>query len=158
MEKKIKERLERRFLILPLHQIDTDIILEPENTENGRYCKRYLNKVGYRYRGFLSFPVLSELFLKILKLETFDEKWDTLHLVDSLIKEKKILFYSQKDIREIETKIIEIDKRIQPLDREITACATEQRATLVTIDSDLYENYKLQEKLDIQIKHPKELI
>lgn len=45
---------------LPLHHIDTSIILEPEITEDGRHCTKYLQRVGYNYRGVLSTPVLSE--------------------------------------------------------------------------------------------------
>lgn len=147
-----------KFQILPLHHIDTSVILEKQTTDNGKYCKKYLNVVGYRYRGAISFPVLSELFFKILKLETFDEQWDTFDLIKSLIKEKKILFYSPKNIAEIDNKIKEIDSRIEPLDGQIVACAAEDEATLVTIDTKLTENSKLEKELGIEMKHPEGLV
>ena len=63
MLRKTAQRLERRLFSLPLHHIDTSVFLEPENTENGRYCKRYLQKVGYKYKGKLyhEFPASIEI-------------------------------------------------------------------------------------------------
>lgn len=93
-----------------------------------------------------------------MKLDTFDEQWDTFDLIKSLIKEKKILFYSPKNIAEIDNKIKEIDSRIEPLDRQIVACAAEDEATLVTIDTKLTENSKLEKELGIEMKHPEGLV
>ena len=60
MKKKTFEKLLRRFLGLPPHHIDTSILLEPEKTEDGRDCRKYLQKVGYDYRGKLSLPVFAK--------------------------------------------------------------------------------------------------
>lgn len=147
-----------KFLALPLHHIDTSVILEKETTENGRYCKKYLNIVGTKYRGMISFPVLSELFLNVLRLETFNEKWDALHLITSLIKEKKIEIYHSKNIFEVEGKVAEIDKRLQSADRQIVSCAVEHNALLVTLDSSLINNEGLKSQLGIEINHPKDFI
>ncbi|MBI4170463.1 MAG: hypothetical protein HY514_02125 [Candidatus Aenigmarchaeota archaeon] len=48
---------------LPLHHIDTSVLLEPHTTENGRWCKKYLQRIGSKYRGVVSAPVLSELMI-----------------------------------------------------------------------------------------------
>ncbi|MBU5537240.1 MAG: PIN domain-containing protein [Candidatus Aenigmatarchaeota archaeon] len=149
---------ESKFLTLPVHHIDTSIILEKETTENGRYCKKYINIVGTKYRGIISLPVLSELFLSILRLENFSEQWDVLDLIKSILKEKKIAVYSPSNTFDIEARIANLDKRIQPLDRLILACASENNALLVTLDSNLLNNDKLENLLNIKIKHPKELI
>ena len=58
MLRKTKEKLERRLVTLPLHHIDTSVVIEPENTPDGRFCRRYLQKVSYNYRGVFSAPVL----------------------------------------------------------------------------------------------------
>jgi len=143
---------------LPLHHIDTSVILEEATSKEGFYCKKYLNIVGYKYRGVVSFPVLSELFFKILNLTTFDEQWDTFDLINSIIREKRISFYSPKDISEIDKRIKEMNITLDSLDRQILACAVENNATLVTIDSKLLRSEEIQKEFDIKIRHPKELI
>jgi len=148
----------RKLTRLPLHHIDTSIILEEATSKEGFYCKKYLNIVGYKCKGVISFPVLSELFFKILNLKTFDEQWDMFDLINSIIKEKRISFYSPKDISEIDRKIKEVDITLDSLDRQILACAIENRATLVTIDSKLLRNERIQKEFDIKIRHPKELV
>ncbi len=158
MKRKTLIKLQRKFLALPLHHIDTDIILEPENTENGRYCKRYLNKLGYKYRGVLSLPTLGEIFLNILSLKTPREKYVTLDIIDSLIILRKIEFYTPRNIGELLIKIRNLDSRIEPTDAEILACAIEASASaLVTLDSKLIHNETLEKKFNIEIKHPCEL-
>ena len=73
MKEKTLFKLEKRFLALPLHHIDTDVILEPESTEAGRYCTRYVKRIGVMYRGKLAIPVLGELLLYIIQ-ELKDKK------------------------------------------------------------------------------------
>lgn len=159
MKKKTKEKLERKFLILPLHHINSDVILEPENTEEGRDCKRYLERVGKKYRGVISLPVLGEILMDILSLETVREKYIALDLVDSIIAERKITYYTQKNIGKSLLKVKELDTRIDPTDAEIFACSVEDGAKiLVTLDSDMVHNIKLEQTFNIEIKHPSELI
>ena len=69
MKDKTKEKYERWAESLPLHHIDTSVILENPKTINGRFCTKYLQRVGYKYRGVLSLPVLGELFLRIILLK-----------------------------------------------------------------------------------------
>jgi len=148
----------RKLALLSLHHIDTSVILEPPKTENGFYCKKYLNLVGYKYRGFLSFPVLSELFNELLEIGKNSDQWNFIDFITSLIRKGKISIYSPKDIAEIDLKIKEIDPLLNQLDRQIAACAIENKAILVTIDSKLVHNLKIEREFRIKIIHPKELI
>lgn len=159
MKPKTLRKILRRFEGLPLHHIDTSVILEPDNTENGRYCRRYMQKVGYNYAGKFSFPVLSELFVTVLQTQNYADKQDLLDVIDKIISARKIGFYSSEDICNIMENIKKIDTRIEKMDREITACAIEDKAdVLVTLDKDLLHNRKIENIFDIKIKHPKELV
>jgi len=159
MLKKTKERLKRKFEVLTLHHIDTSVILEPESTENGKYCAKYLQLVGYKYRGILSFPVLSELFVTILKQLESRDRYDLLDLIDKTIKIRKMEFYSPDNVSELLQRIKTIDNRIDSLDREIVACAKENNAQiLVTLDKNLINNKILERELGIKIRHPKDLL
>ena len=159
MKEKTKERLEKEFLALPLHHIDTSILLEVENTENGRFCQRYLQKIGSKYRGSISLPVIGEVLLNILSLKTIHEKYVLLEIADSLISIRKIKFYIPLDISETLTKIKSLDSRIEPTDAMIFACAVEDNVnTLVTLDKNLIHNEKLEKEFGIKIKHPRELL
>ena len=90
---------------LPKHHIDTSVIVEPENTEEG------------------------------------------------------ISFYTPKDTSKLLKEIKSADARIANADREILACASEDRAyALVTIDKELLNNKRLEALLGIKIMHPKDLL
>ncbi len=159
MKRKTFERLIKRFSILPMHHIDTSIVLEPEKTEDGFYCKKYLNIVGYKYRGVLSFPTLGELLFRILKLETPQERYELLDLLLSFIKEKRIVYRSVQNTEDVVKRIEEIDPTITPLDRLILSCAISHKAkVLVTLDSRLIRNRLIEREFQIEIKHPKELL
>lgn len=159
MKPKTMQKILRRFQILPLHHIDTSVILEPDNTEDGRYCRRYLQKVGYNYMGKLSFPVLSELFVTLLKFQNYSDKRDLFDTIDTIISVRKIVFYSPEDICGIVDKIKKIDTRIEKVDGEIVACSIEDKAsTLVTLDKDLLHNERIENAFGIKIRHPKDLL
>src|SRR3989344_3436472 len=131
----------RRLKGLPLHHIDTSILLEPINTENGRYCRRYLQKVGYNYAGKISFPVLSEIQAIMLSVDDYSLRQDSIETLYHLIRNRKIRFYAPKFTAPIIIKIRDIDKRIDPLDREILTCAIEDKADVfVTLDKKLINN------------------
>ena len=151
--------IETNLKRLPLHHIDTSIILEPKETANGLYCRKYLQKIGYNYRGILSFPVLSELFSIVLKIEDYTNMHDSLDMIKELINVRKIEFYSPKNAYERIRIIKEIDKRIDPLDREILASTIEhQAANLITLDEKLINNIVLEKRFRIRISHPKDLL
>src|SRR3989344_1004441 len=159
MQKKVKEKLERKFIILPLHHIDTSIILEPEKTQNGRFCKKYLQILGYNYRGRLSLPVMGELFIKINSLEDIQDRQLAFEIITDLIKARKIDFYVPESIGDLIQKIMNLDTRIKPTDAEILACSIEDNAkTLVTLDQVLINNKIIEQNFKIRINHPKELV
>lgn len=148
-----------RFQSLPIHHIDTSVILEPKGTESGFYCQKYMNLVGYKYRGKFSLVVLGEILLKVQKFGTFVERYDFLDTLFNLIKKRNISFYSVPENENIISKIKEADRRIQRADRTILASAVEDKAAvLVTLDSKLVDNTNLEKEFGIKIKHPKNLI
>ncbi len=143
----------------PKQHIDTSVLIEPENTEDGRFCKRYLQKVNYNYTGVLSFPVLSELFLIVQGLNDFNDRYDFLEPLLAMIKIRNMQLYAQVDIGTILNSIRIADNRISPIDREILACASEDAAqALVTLDKDMLHNKNLEKTLRIRILHPKDLL
>src|SRR3989344_4358181 len=157
MQKKVKEKMERRLAVLPLQHIDTSVILEDPKSVDGRFCIKYLQKISYNYRGIFSAPVLSELFLSILLLENNVKRYASMDVVTDLISTRKIGFYTPKNIFDISKKIRNLDSRITPIDIEIIACAVEHKAVnLVTLDSVLIENTSIEKEFNIRIRHPKD--
>lgn len=157
--KKTLKRIRSRFLRLPLHHIDTSVILEPETTKTGRDCKRYLNKVGYKYRAKFSLPMLGELFYDILELEDPNDRYTALDFINSLVDAKQIEFSSVPKTERISQRIREVDEQIDPLDRLIFACAIADKAkNFVTLDSKFLKNKKLETEFKIKISHPKDLL
>lgn len=149
----------RKLSALPLHHIDTSVILEEEKTENGFYCKKYLNLVGYKYRGVISFPVLSELMYKILSLTDRSAQYDLLDEILSFIKSKQIGIQGVKNTENIVVRIKETDKAITPNDSLIIASAVAHKSTvLVTIDARLIRNRSIEKEFKIRIMHPKDLL
>ena len=116
--------------------------------------------VGYKYRGKFSLIVLGELLLDILGLEDFSERQDALEFIQGLTKKKKIEYgVMTKTVDELATKIKTIDYSIEQADRLILGCASEDNAEyLVTLDTKLVENEKLETELHLKIKHPKYLV
>ncbi len=144
---------------LPKHHIDTSVLIEPEKTEDGRLCRRYLQKLNYNYAGVLSFPVLSEIFVIISNLEDFNQIWDFLEPLLATIKLRKMEFYSPKDTGTILNDIQKADERIGSIDREILASAFEDKAdALITLDRELIKNKTLEKLLRIKIVHPKDML
>ncbi len=158
MKKKTKEKLDRKLSRLPLVHIDTSIILEKETTDDGYYCKKVLNIIGYKYRGKFSMPMLSEILLRIIRLDDAIERHKTLDMICMLIKEKNIDLHSVKNIENNVNKIKELDPSISPNDRLIVACAIIDNATLVTLDKRLIKNKTIEERFGIKIRHPKDLV
>src|SRR3989338_6533260 len=107
MKIKTIEKLRQRFERLPVHHINTDVILEPHDTDNGRACARYLQLVGYNYRGRLSFPVLSEIFLKFLLVSMREKREIIVEIMDNLRKKRKIDYYSPRKIGRLMEEIYE---------------------------------------------------
>jgi predicted nucleic acid-binding protein len=138
----------------PRHHIDTSIVLEPTRTVDGINCRKHLQKVGYKYHGMFSIPVLGELLLSIARLGNYNEKHDSMDAILQLIKVRNIEFYSPRNIEETAIKIRKIDSRIKPLDSHILACAIEDKSTLVTLDRKLINNNRIEKEFQIRIMHP----
>lgn len=148
-----------KFQKLPAHHIDTSVILEPKDTENGFYCQKYLNLVGYKFRGKFSLLVLGELLLKLLKFETLKEQYDLVDSITSLIRNRKIFFYSVFENEELCRQVKENNVRIEKSDLFIFLSAVEDKATVfVTLDTALVDNEVLEREFGIKIKHPRDLI
>ena len=160
MEKKTKNRLKRRLDVLEKQHIDTCIFFESESKTETEECIKYLQKVGhYNYKGYVSFPVLSEILAVILRTEDYNKRQDALEFINRIFKEQNIKLYSPKEIENILTQIKETDSRIDPLDKHILACAIEDKANvLITTDVKLIENVRLENTFNIKICHPRDLI
>ena len=157
MKEKTLLKLQRQFLALPLHHIDTSVIIEKPTTINGRYCVSYLNIVGYKYRGKFSIPMLGECLLNILSISDYSKRVDLLEVIYSLMKNKRIELSGVDDIEKIAERIKELDSRIETTDRLILASAIQDGAhTFVTLDGELVHNEHIEREFGIEIKHPKE--
>ena len=76
-----------------------------------------------------------------------------------MIRVRSIQFYAPKDIGTLLNKIKSAENRIDQLDREILACASEDKAhSLITLDKDMINNRNLERLLGIRILHPKDLL
>ena len=82
MLEKIKEKLERRFTVLPLHHIDTSVVIETEKTEDGRYCRKYFQLLGYKYMAKFSSITMGELFMTMLESKEPDARLSFLSILD----------------------------------------------------------------------------
>ena len=149
----------RKFLALHLHHIDSSIIIEPEKTIDGKICRKYLQKIGYNYRGKFSSPVLSELFMRLLSIESYEDRDSFLRIIDHLVKKRKVDYYTPIRIGKLSEDIKEIDSRLEPHDIQIVACAIEDDAkNLITLDQKLIHNQSIEERYNLRISHPKEFI
>lgn len=157
MEKRTERKLEKEFLSMPLHHIDTSIIREKPTTPNGRHCAAYLNIVGTKYRGKFSIPVLGECLMGALSIPDYSKRVDLLEAIYSLMKNKRIELTSVRNIEKTASKIGELDERLQTADRLILASAIEDGAdAFITLDSDLIHNETVEKEFGIEIRHPKE--
>lgn len=150
----------RKFQKLSLHHIDTSVILEPENTENGRYCTRYLRLVGYKYGGKFSIPMLGELLLYIIqKLDELSKRYDTLDAILKIVFGREIGISSVRGVEEIFLKTKEVLSSLEPMDRLLLSCAIRDCATFVTIDTRLLRiGSHIKRNFGIEVKHPSELV
>lgn len=146
------------FHALPLHHIDTSIFLESHDTEIGRLCQKYFQRVGYNYHGQAPTPVLAELMLAVLQTQKYDDRQDLVEWLTDTFRVRSIDSYVPSNIGARIEEVRRFDRRLHPTDMQIVACAIEAKATLITIDSDLLQSHKLQEHFGLRIMHPKELV
>ncbi len=159
MLEKTMEKLRRRLESKPLHHIDTSVIIESEKTTDGRFCRKYIQKINYTYRGVLSFPVLSELLMSMVLLKDSDKAHAFLDFLIDLKNARNIEFYTPINIHNTATRIKEIDTRLDPTDVDIVACAIENNAVnLITLDRKLIGNRAIEEEFGLKIMHPQHLL
>ena len=161
MQKKTEEKLQREFLSMPLHHIDTNVIIEAiEETKSGESCSDYLNRVGYKYRGTISLPVLGEFLLVTLreKKPVEDKEFD-LRRLNAIINKSRIQLLSPlKSSYQTADKIMEIDTRIEPTDALNYSMAVQENAdAFVSLDGKLILNATLENAFGVAIKHPSQL-
>lgn len=143
----------------PLHHIDTSVFLESEKTIDGRFCRKYMQKVGYNYYGKFSLPTLGEMMISILLVKDYSKRYTLLDLITALKTARKIDIYTPIEIGDIHRKIREIDTRLNPTDIDIVACAIEDGAkNLVTLDKDLIGNRTIESEFRLRISHPRDLL
>jgi len=82
---KTRDKILKRLMRLPNTHVDTSIILEPENTDDGRDCRKFIQKLGYNYRGKFSIPMLGELMIKVLSSEDYSERVDWVEKINSIV-------------------------------------------------------------------------
>lgn len=161
MKEKTFLKLQKRFLALPLHHIDTDVLIESlKETKLGDICSEYLNKIGYKYRGVISLSVLGEfLLITIRDNDTIEQKEFALRVFDRLIAKRKIRF-STPSIETYNTtsNIINLDSRIEPSDALHYATAVKDKAnTFVSFDEKMVDNKTLENAFGVKIIHPEDL-
>lgn len=146
---------------LPIHFIDTSVVLGAFSEEEEFYeeCKAYLNKVGYRYRGFLSTSVTGEIFMIIEKWENSLDRHLFFDFFDRVIFRRKIDFVPSKfEAFDAIKQIRNLDYFVEPLDSEHLAAAISEDAEIfVTLDTSLILNKNLQNILGIKVIHPKRI-
>jgi len=161
MKKKTKSKIDKKRQNLPLHHIDTCIILEVLfEGDDYESCKNYLNRVGYNYRGTLSIPVLGEIFMGLIsKLENETDKENAFRIANMLIDKRKMDFSSpQFKTYSIIDKIKSSESRVEPMDALNLAAAISDGANVfVTFDSTFLGNKKIETEFKIKIKHPNDV-
>ena len=159
MKSKTERKLIKRESLKPKHHIDTCVIIESaKETKLGNICKKYLNLIGYKYRGYFSLPMVGEYFIKVITdIKEFIKQEQMFEYFRDLIRNKKIKFYVLKNIS-LKIRVKELDAKIDSTDASILACAIEDEAVLVSLDNDLLHNKKIEEQYKVKIKHPKELV
>ena len=161
MLEKIRAKMQKKFEILPLHHIDTNILVEAlKDTKLGNQCVDYLNRVGYNYRGVLSVSVLGEY--SMITYENLKEITDlevAFDFVARLVKRRKVTFCGTSfECYSIISKIKEGDTHIEPADAlHIAAAIIDKANAFVTFDSALLNSRKIESEFKIKIMHPNDL-
>ncbi|MFH0836986.1 MAG: type II toxin-antitoxin system VapC family toxin [Candidatus Aenigmatarchaeota archaeon] len=161
MEKKTKDKIDKRLEVLPKHHIDSCIFLESHDKEETRQCIRYLNKVGYNYRGVVPFPVLSEMFFIALHLDNYDKRIKFIDLFKDTLEAQRIEISRPMQFEKTSLEIKKLDSFLEHdiTDRHVLASAIEDKAyILVTTDKKLIKNSVLEKRFNINIRHPKDLL
>jgi len=161
MKPKTLQKILRRFDVLPLHHIDTDIFIESDKeTKLGDICASYLNKVGYKYRGTVSLSVLGEFLLITLRdTEKPEDKELAIRIFDRMIRKRKIRFVTPAtEAYETAVKVIKLDSRIENTDALHYAIAVQEKSNaFVTFDGKMVGNKILEKEFGVKIIPPENL-
>lgn|SRR3972149_4692265 len=159
MEIRTKKRLEKRWLSLPLHHIDTSVIVEAffEDSKFYHECKGYLNSIGYKFRGSLSLSVVGELFLVIerdIKEEFLRELF--FEFFDKLIQIRKVSITSPRvDSYKTAIKLKEWDYLIEDVDSlHVATAATSRAQFFATLDEKLVSNKRIESSVGLKMIRP----
>ncbi|MBS3050834.1 MAG: type II toxin-antitoxin system VapC family toxin [Candidatus Aenigmarchaeota archaeon] len=161
MKRKKLQKILRKFQRLPSHVMDTNILIEAlKDTKLGNICSDYLNRIGYKYRGFLCSSVLGEFLLHVLKdIKEPEERRFMLEFIDKISRKTKCGYSSLKyESFHIVDKIKEIDSRIEDMDAiHLANCIQDKANVFVTLDEKLVSNTRLEKEFSIKILHPEKL-
>ena len=138
--------------LLPIHHVDSCILLEDPTTIVGKLCQRYLTRLGKIYHGKLSLTVLGEVMNEISKISNFQQKLDLLDTMNQTMEVRKLEPYSMAfEFNTDESKL----KGLGGADAWILAAAIQDSAnTFVTIDPRI-----LRLRIHgIKIMHPKDVL
>ena len=155
MKPKTEKKLIKRELLKPLHHIDTSIIIESmKETKRGEICSKYLNMIGYKYRGCFSLSVFGEILVNILtKIKDKSEKNIFLDWFSELVMYKKIGIYTLRDLS-LPAELTKMESRVKGTDALILASAVENKAVLVTLDDALLRSEIIKSGHKIKIVAP----
>jgi predicted nucleic acid-binding protein len=145
---------------LQVHHIDSSIVLEPQNTENGRICRKYIQLLGYKYLGKFSVPMMGELFLYLVrKIESGYKRYEFLDGILDLVASKEVEIFGVDNTERIFMEIKENLPQLDPMDSLLLACASVDNGVFVTLDKKLLRSRELiREKFFSEVMHPKEFL
>lgn len=150
-----------KWRYLPVHFIDTSVILGAFSEKEKFYyeCKSYLNKVGYKYQGFLSTSVVGEIFMIIEGRRDEIERSLFFEFFDRTVLRRKINFVpSSFTVFNLVGRLRDIDYGIEALDAEHLSNSISNNANVfVTLDTKLVGNWRLEKMFGFRILHPRQM-
>ncbi len=159
MKEKTKLKLERRWLSLPVHHIDTSVIMEAFS-EDGKYreeCKSYLNQSGYKFIMNISLTVFGELLVVIDDKEKEVKELFVGWLHQMMRRKRMKVSVPTFEILDTIKSLREFDYKVEFIDSLHLATAIEKNAdAFVTLDEKLVDNSVIEKQFRIKIWHPKQ--
>ena len=162
MKPKTKLKLEKKWLSLPIHFIDTSVVYGAflEGEEFKIECNNYLNKIGYKYRGHLSISVIGEIFMILQDkvVSESDKEFFIRFFYRLIIKRAIALIGTSFEAYKKALELRNFSYQLDPTDTlHLAVAITSGTRKFVTLDQKLIENLEIQTKFDIDILHPKDL-
>jgi len=161
MKAKTEEAILRRRERLPLHHIDTSVLIEAQkDTKLGDACADYLNRVGYKYRGVVSSSVLGEFLLVTLRdMPKPEDRELAIKILEDFIQKRSIVYATPAmKAYHIAVRIAELDPRVENADALHYAVAVQENAsTFVTLDTALIGHKTLEKEFGVRVTHPSDL-